>query len=210
MVRQQGPQGRLPTPGGVAQRLDRGPMTSARPARIIQAWISHCSSSASSSAWCSPDTAHLEPRHPRRRRAGGHGPLVRGDQPPSRPAARAGRRHAKLVGGALLALGLLTPLGAALLIAVMVTAIVTVRMRNGIWAADGGFEYELVLIAAAFALADAGPGDWSLDPGPGDRLVLDRLGTGRAGCRPHRRAGRRDDRPRDPGAEAREAPPHAA
>jgi putative oxidoreductase len=70
---------------------------------------------------------------------------------------------AEVVGGALLALGLLTPVGAALVIAVMVAAIGTVRVRNGLWAADGGFEYELVLIAAAFALAGAGPGDWSLD-----------------------------------------------
>jgi putative oxidoreductase len=70
---------------------------------------------------------------------------------------------AELVGGALLALGLLTPVGAALVTAVMVAAIVTVRLRNGIWATNGGFEYELVLIAAAFALAGAGLGDWSLD-----------------------------------------------
>ena len=70
---------------------------------------------------------------------------------------------AELMGGGMLALGLLTPVGAALVIAVMVAAIVTVRLPNGVWASDGGYEYELVLVAAAFAVAGAGPGDWSLD-----------------------------------------------
>lgn len=70
---------------------------------------------------------------------------------------------AEAVGGALLALGLLTPVAAALVIAVMVAAIMTVHLRKGIWISDGGYEYNLVLIAAAFALAGAGPGRWSLD-----------------------------------------------
>lgn len=69
----------------------------------------------------------------------------------------------ELLGGAMLALGLLTPVGAALVIAVMVAATVVVRLPKGIWATNGGYEYELVLIAAAFALAGAGPGGWSLD-----------------------------------------------
>ena len=81
---------------------------------------------------------------------------------------------AELVGGALLALGLVTPVGAALVIAVMVAAIVTVHLPNGIWATDGGAEYELVLIAAAFALAGVGPGDWSLD----NALGIDWSSTG--------------------------------
>ena len=70
---------------------------------------------------------------------------------------------AELVGGLLLALGLLTPLGAALLIAVMVIAIATVHASNGVWNSDGGYEYNVVLIAAALTLAGAGAGDWSLD-----------------------------------------------
>ena len=66
-------------------------------------------------------------------------------------------------GGALLALGLLTPLASAMLIAVMTAAIVTVHYPKGLWATGGGYEYNLVLAAAAFALAAIGPGDWSLD-----------------------------------------------
>ena len=70
---------------------------------------------------------------------------------------------AELAGGALLALGLVTPLAAALLIAVMVTAVATVHWRNGVWATGGGFEYNLVLGAIVFAVTSTGAGKWSLD-----------------------------------------------
>lgn len=93
---------------------------------------------------------------------------------------RPGRLHAvagggaELVGGLLLALGLLTPLGAALVIAVMVTAIATVHATKGVWNTEGGYEYNVVLIAIATALAGAGAGDWSLDA----VLGLDIAGAG--------------------------------
>jgi putative oxidoreductase len=70
---------------------------------------------------------------------------------------------AELLGGVLLALGLLTPFAAAALIGVMITAIVTVHARNGIWNTNQGYEFNAVLIAAAFALAGIGAGSWSLD-----------------------------------------------
>jgi len=70
---------------------------------------------------------------------------------------------AELTGGALFGLGLLTPLAATLLIAVMVTAIATVHGRNGIWVTDGGVEYNLVLGSIAFAVTSIGAGKWSLD-----------------------------------------------
>ena len=70
---------------------------------------------------------------------------------------------AETVGGILLALGLLTPIGAAMVIAVMVTAIITVHGTKGFFTSDGGYEFNLVLIAVAFALAGVGPGAWSLD-----------------------------------------------
>jgi putative oxidoreductase len=66
-------------------------------------------------------------------------------------------------GGALLVAGLATPLAAAGLIGVMVTAIRKVHLANGPWAANGGWEYNAVLIAALAALAEDGPGDLSLD-----------------------------------------------
>ncbi|HWA52795.1 MAG TPA: DoxX family protein [Solirubrobacterales bacterium] len=81
---------------------------------------------------------------------------------------------AELGGGLLLALGLLTPLGAAALIAVMTTAVITVHARNGVWNTEQGFEYNLVLVAAAFAVAAADSGAWSLDRA----LGLDLGGTG--------------------------------
>jgi putative oxidoreductase len=82
---------------------------------------------------------------------------------------RPGRRHAAAAGaaeaggGALLALGLATPLAASALIAVMSTAIRKVHLQNGIWVSEGGFEYNAVLIAALALLAEAGPGSLSLD-----------------------------------------------
>jgi putative oxidoreductase len=82
---------------------------------------------------------------------------------------RPGQRHATAAGaaeaggGALLALGLLTPAAAAALIGTMATAIRKVHFKNGPWATQGGYEYNLVLIMALLALADMGPGDLSLD-----------------------------------------------
>jgi len=70
---------------------------------------------------------------------------------------------AEFFGGALLALGLVTPFAAAALIATMTAAIITVHYAKGIWSTEGGYEYNLVLIAAAFALTGVGPGAWSLD-----------------------------------------------
>lgn len=69
----------------------------------------------------------------------------------------------EVVGGALLAAGLATPAAAAALTGVMTTAIKKVHLANGPWAANGGWEYNAVLIAAVVALAETGPGDLSLD-----------------------------------------------
>jgi putative oxidoreductase len=66
-------------------------------------------------------------------------------------------------GGALLAAGLAMPVAAASLTGVMTTAIVKVHLKNGPWAANGGWEYNAVLIAAVTALVEAGPGKLSLD-----------------------------------------------
>jgi putative oxidoreductase len=60
-------------------------------------------------------------------------------------------------------LGLLTPLAAAALTGVMTAAVIVVHARNGIWITEGGYEYNLVMVAAAFALVAVGPGAWSLD-----------------------------------------------
>jgi putative oxidoreductase len=70
-------------------------------------------------------------------------------------------------GGALLVAGLETPLAAAAITATMITAIRTVHLKNGPWASNGGYEYNVVLIAAALALAELGPGPLSLDAARG-------------------------------------------
>jgi putative oxidoreductase len=81
---------------------------------------------------------------------------------------------AELAGGLLFAAGLMTPLAAALLIAVMTCAIAIVHWPNGLWVSNGGFEYNLVLIAAAFSVTAIGAGKWSLDR----VLGLDAAGPG--------------------------------
>ena len=103
-------------------------------------------------------------------------------------------------GGALLAAGLATPLAAATLTSVMLTAIKRVHASKGLWISDGGYEYNLVLIAAVLALVDAGPGSLSLDGARGAELTgpvwtLAALGRRRPGC------GRRR-RPREPRSSA--------
>jgi putative oxidoreductase len=82
---------------------------------------------------------------------------------------RPGERNARLAGlsefggGLLLVLGLFTPLGAAAIIGVMTVAILAVHLPKGPWVTEGGYEYNLVLVAIAFALGCAGPGAWSVD-----------------------------------------------
>ena len=86
-------------------------------------------------------------------------------------------------GGALLAAGLATPLAASALTGVMTTAIRKVHLPNGPWAANGGWEYNAVLIGAVTALAGTGPGDLSLDSAlgierTGPAVALAALATG--------------------------------
>jgi putative oxidoreductase len=90
-------------------------------------------------------------------------------------------------GGAAVVLGAETPVAAAALIATMLTAIRTVHLKNGPWLANGGYEYNLVLIGAVTALAEVGPGDLSLDAAGGrahhgPRWALAALAGGAAGC----------------------------
>jgi len=61
---------------------------------------------------------------------------------------------AETAGGAMLALGFLTPLSAAMLTGSMITAIRKVHLPNGLWAMNQGYEYNLALIATLAALLD--------------------------------------------------------
>jgi putative oxidoreductase len=82
---------------------------------------------------------------------------------------RPGKAHAAAAGlsetggGLLLATGLLTPVGASAVTGSMTVAIAKVHAAKGVWVTGGGYEYNLVLIAAVFATVADGPGRWSLD-----------------------------------------------
>lgn len=69
----------------------------------------------------------------------------------------------ELLGGLGLALGLFTPLAAAALIGVMINAMVTVTAAHGLWALDGGVEYNVCIAVVALAVAATGPGRLALD-----------------------------------------------
>lgn len=68
----------------------------------------------------------------------------------------------EFAGGLLLVAGFLVPVAALLIAAAMLVAIVKVHGANGPWSEKGGYEYNLVLIAAAVALALVGPGAISI------------------------------------------------
>ena len=127
---------------------------------------------------------------------------------------RPGRRHAaaagltEAVGGALLAVGALTPVAASMLTGVMTTAIRKVHAPNGPWVTSGGWEYNAVIIAGLAGLVEVGPGRPSVDAalfprlkGPvlaalavgsgvaGSYLVTERLNEGQSDVAPEMGAG---------------------
>ncbi|MGH2969572.1 MAG: DoxX family protein [Solirubrobacteraceae bacterium] len=113
---------------------------------------------------------------------------------------RPGRRNALAAGtietggGILLAAGLATPVAAAGLSSVMITALRTAIWSQGVRPGTG--EFEVLLAVAALSVADAGPGPWSLDAalrqermGPGWAVAA--LGAGAVGSSLAIAAGRR-------------------
>ena len=84
-----------------------------------------------------------------------------GFRPGTRFALAAGLTE--FAGGLLLALGLLGPIGAALVVSVMLVAILTVHKGHGFFAASNGIEMPALYITGALAVAFAGPGVYSLD-----------------------------------------------
>jgi putative oxidoreductase len=115
---------------------------------------------------------------------------------------RPGRRHAMAAGlseaggGALLALGALTPVAASLITGTMITAIRKVHFAKGPWNTQGGYEFNLALIAGAAALVDCGPGAPSVDralgiEARGNLWTLAALAAGAAGSQLAIEAGRR-------------------
>jgi len=93
---------------------------------------------------------------------------------------RPGRLHAPLAalteigGGVLLACGLLTPLAAAAIVALMLVAAWTVHRENGFFIVGNGWEYNFILAIVAVGVAVTGAGTFSLD----DAIGLHTLGSG--------------------------------
>ncbi|MBS1878031.1 MAG: DoxX family protein [Actinobacteria bacterium] len=122
---------------------------------------------------------------------GGGGPEATGQMmerlgmhPGKRNAIAAG--SAETFGGLGIALGACTPAAAAALIATMITAIRTVHIDKGFFSTEGGYEFNLALIAALLILVDAGPGSPSLDSArgrddSGPALALAALAAGALG-----------------------------
>ena len=66
-------------------------------------------------------------------------------------------------GGLLFAAGFLTPLASLGLAVVMLTAIGVVHWSKGFWNSAGGYEFNLLLLTVAVAVAATGPGRFSVD-----------------------------------------------
>jgi putative oxidoreductase len=128
---------------------------------------------------------------------------------------RPGKRHAQAAGaaetagGVLLTLGALTPLASTIISSVMITAIRKAHVKQGPWVTNGGYEYNLTLIAAMAVLTETGPGRPSVDAARfpslrGSGWALAALGAAAAGSytwrptcstSPSRRPRRRRARP---------------
>ncbi|MBC2592349.1 DoxX family protein [Rhodococcus aetherivorans] len=82
---------------------------------------------------------------------------------------RPGQLHAPLAAfteiaaGVLFALGLFTPLAAAMMIALMVVAAWTVHRHSGFFIVGNGWEYNFVLACVALTVAVTGAGTLSVD-----------------------------------------------
>ena len=130
-----------------------------------------------------------------------------GFRPPLAMALIAGLSEAA---GLAFALGFLTPFAALAMASVMVVAVGSVHWKNGFWAGNGGYEYNLVLWAAAIAVAATGPGRFSIDRALGWDGALSGVWWGVGVLVASIAGGLLVLDPSDPpGAEATNAPPRA-
>ena len=67
-------------------------------------------------------------------------------------------------GGLLLALGLLTPIASAFLVAQSTYIVVRTHLPRGFWNSGGGIEFPLQLLAGSLLVVASGPGAVAIDP----------------------------------------------
>ncbi|MGP5174371.1 DoxX family protein [Psychrobacter immobilis] len=77
---------------------------------------------------------------------------------------------AEFFGGLALVLGLLTRPAALVTAFTMLVAIFSVHISNGLFVADGGYEYALILMVALIALVVQGGGYLSMDKSLSEKL----------------------------------------
>lgn len=85
----------------------------------------------------------------------------------------------EFVGGILLLLGFLNPVGPFMVVGSMLVAILLVHAPNGFWNSNRGIEFPLQILAAAVAISLLGYGPFSIDaafnfslPEPASWIVL--------------------------------------
>lgn len=69
---------------------------------------------------------------------------------------------AELVGGILLIAGVLTRVTGSIFAVILLGAIFHIRWENGFFVSQGGWEWDLVMLAAVLAIIVAGPGRISI------------------------------------------------
>lgn len=69
----------------------------------------------------------------------------------------------EVIGGAMILIGLWTPIAAMLIAIIMLVAIIRVHVSNGFFAGAGGIELALANLMMAISLKWLGAGPWSVD-----------------------------------------------
>ena len=69
---------------------------------------------------------------------------------------------AELIGGVLLIVGALTRISASVFSVILLGAIFHIRWENGFFISEGGWEWDLVVLAVVLSIIVAGPGRFSL------------------------------------------------
>ncbi len=69
---------------------------------------------------------------------------------------------AELIGGILLLVGVLTRISASIFSIILLGAIFHIRWENGFFISEGGWEWDLVMLAVVLSIIVAGPGKISI------------------------------------------------